>query len=331
MDAHLLQRFIRGDSSPSETEQVIRYFATPDGQQRLSRLLDAQLPLEHRPLDTAGRAAAEALFARIERARTAGQPTQTPIRPLGQRYRWLAAAVVSLLLLAVGGWWLVGRLTQPPRLTVTTAYGQTRTVRLPDGSVVTLNGNSAITYAERWAATEPREVWAQGESFFDVVHTPTNQSFTVRLPDGIRVDVLGTRFNVYSRKAQTKVALDTGKIRLSLGSKTSSPMVMKPGELFIADRNANTYALRRANAQALSSWRSDRLLLDGISLADIGRMLEDNYGVTVAFADPALARQTVSGAIPNQNIDTILRGLATLYDLKITRTANRLLIEPNKP
>ena len=38
MDPGLLQRFIRGDCSPAETQQVRQFFATPEGQRVLAGL-----------------------------------------------------------------------------------------------------------------------------------------------------------------------------------------------------------------------------------------------------------------------------------------------------
>lgn len=51
-----------------------------------------------------------------------------------------------------------------------TAYGEVASVQLPDGTLVTLNGNSQLKYSRLyWWFMEERKVALKGEAFFDVV------------------------------------------------------------------------------------------------------------------------------------------------------------------
>jgi len=84
------------------------------------------------------------------------------------RWNWVAAACVSLIALAGALWWY----DQQP-VTISTAFGETRTIRLPDGSHVTLNAHSTLSYPRHWDSGQARQVWLQGEAFFWVSHTAT--------------------------------------------------------------------------------------------------------------------------------------------------------------
>lgn len=101
---------------------------------------------------------------------------------------------------------------------------------LPDHSRVTLNANSRVTYYEETHPQPVREVFLEGEAFFSVVHQERASPvpFIVRTPD-LTVQVLGTEFNVNTRRGRTQVVLDDGQIELQLPSEQKA--AMKPGDL----------------------------------------------------------------------------------------------------
>ncbi len=339
IDPTLIDRYLHGNALPDEARTVLVYLASADGQRYLSQLLDGELPLETRLLDADETQRAGQLLARIHALKNAAaQPAETPVIPIGRRVWWQTggfrvAASVAFLALALGGWWLWQRPAAiAAQVSLKTSFGETRLLTLPDKSVVTLNGNSSVRYAAAWETGQPREVWITGEGFFDVIHTATNQRFVVHLPTGIDVEVLGTRFNVYGREASTKVILDTGKIRLNVNRKTGDPMVMQPGEMFEANAEAKTFFTRRVNARALSSWHDGKLTFDGTRLSEVAQILHDTYGLTVRFSDAGLANQTISGTVPNQDSETILKGLVTLFNLNVIHNnPQTITIEPNQP
>jgi transmembrane sensor len=330
MTIQLLEAYLNDDCPPDQRRQITDWLATVPGQAALATLLDERLDrLEAQPLTPAERAEAHRLFDRIQ---TLKQPASrpAPVRRLrlGQPATWLAVASVGVLLLLAGGWWQQQRAASDAvMLTVSTPYSQTRRLALPDGSVVTLNGHSSVRYPQPWPASGPRAVWVQGEAFFEVVHTKNNQPFTVHLPGNLNVEVLGTRFNVNTRTDHAEVTLDAGRIRLADAGGVARPVLMQPGEMVVADVEQHTFARRRVDPQVTASWRSDKLIFDNTSLADIARMLEQTYGVQIEISDPALRQQTVSGSIPNGSIDTILNGLSSLFDLTVTRRNAQITIQ----
>ncbi|WP_128547489.1 FecR family protein [Larkinella soli] len=330
MDAQLLQKYLKNECSPDEALVVLAYLSGTDGQQHLKQLLDVDLQsLEALPLDEAENRTARQLFNRMQIRKQATAGVVRPLRRPERRFTWLAAAAVTLLLLATGGWWAYRQLTPPETVTLRTDYGQTRRVVLPDRSVVTLNGNTSITYPEEWSPETPREVWVEGEAFFEVVHTLNHQRFTVHLPSNMNVEVLGTRFNVYTRKSRTRVVLNDGRIQMKVSDDPNNHLVMKPGEMFFADTQAKVFYKKAVNAQAQSSWRTEKLVFDGTTLQEIAQLLEDTYGLEVVIADRELLRQKFSGTIPGKNVETILNGLSRLFDMKITRQPDRIIIQQN--
>ena len=115
------------------------------------------------------------------------------------RLVWLkVAAALTLLLVAFA----VYLNRQTHNHTYRTAFGESRRVLLPDGSLVTLNANSSLRVADRWGRRTEREVWLEGEAFFSVSKLKKAGSavkFTVHTHD-LNVEVRGTEFNDNTRQ-----------------------------------------------------------------------------------------------------------------------------------
>ena len=78
-----------------------------------------------------------------------------------------AAAAVVLLCLSV---WTAYLYMQPATIQTVSTLAETRTVRLPDGTSVTLNHYSSLSYPERFKSDD-REVELSGEAYFEVRKT----------------------------------------------------------------------------------------------------------------------------------------------------------------
>ncbi len=243
-----------------------------------------------------------------------------------QSYRKMAAAVG--LLITLGG--LLWYYLNAPQ-TYATAFGETRTVVLPDRSRVTLNGNSRISFPKSWDPEKPREISLSGEAFFSVVHTASHQQFIVRTDDQLRVEVLGTEFNVANRTGRTRVVLNSGKVKLHFPPVDSAAaIVMKPGEM--VEFQENTHQVRKEAVEAgnFSAWTDHKIILDNTPVAEIALLLQDVYGLQVQIADSSLLQKKLWGSMPTENVDDFLTVLSKSFHLKITRKGQQVLIQ-NQP
>jgi len=204
-----------------------------------------------------------------------------------------------------------------------TAFGETKLVVLPDSSTVTLNSNSTLKFQGDWDSRSGREVWIEGEGFFSVVHKTNNQPFKVHTGDGLAVEVLGTTFDVYHRVEETKVVLNTGKIRLSV-SDDSKKIIMNPGDL--VEYKHKSYSKRTVNPSNYSAWIEKKLVLDHTSLRDMIQMLNNNYGVIVNVKSETLLNQTVSGSMPLGDSASMVEQIAFAFQLKVVKEDNKYLI-----
>ncbi|HEY0770838.1 MAG TPA: FecR domain-containing protein [Sphingobacteriaceae bacterium] len=242
------------------------------------------------------------------------------IRPLVYK---VAASITVVL--AVALWWFnsSNHFTE-----IKTAFGEHKTVTLPDNSQVILNGNSILKYSANWDATSSREVWLEGEGFFSVTHTANNQKFIVHGSGELDVEVLGTKFNMKTRNDASEVMLTEGKVRLAMGEeKNAKELFLKPGDLAtVRNKDLSTRSVKHHN---YTSWVDNKLVFDRTPLRELATLLHDTYGLTVTFESRSLEERELSGEISSATADDILYAIAETFNLKIEKEGDAVTISAN--
>jgi len=151
------------------------------------------------------------LFKRIEEKEAASPQVAVSSRLPGrilirrrQYLRFVSAAVVLLLLGSISWFWFDGKKS----VVIQTAYAQQKMVVLPDQSQVKLNANSTLSFYKNWKNDEVRKVWLTGEAYFEVEKTQRADNKFQVITDDLKVEVLGTVFNVNARSIATEVFLE---------------------------------------------------------------------------------------------------------------------------
>lgn len=253
--------------------------------------------------------------------------TETPVR----RINWIknisiAASVV--LVIGAGIWYAAsntGGNAETNSDTYQTGFAKTKKITLPDGSKVTLNANSELKLSAAWNEKGDRQVWLEGEAYFEVEKKlATHQKFIVHTKD-IDVEVLGTRFNVNTRHEKAIVSLEEGKIKLSLKGETKAILKekykegvieMQPGEVVKLDTAINL--LSEENISFRSGWVRNEFHFNNTSLKEIGTLIKDTYGYTVVVEDESLMKRTISGDLRANNIKELVEVLQVAFKLKMT-------------
>jgi ferric-dicitrate binding protein FerR (iron transport regulator) len=195
-----------------------------------------------------------------------------------------------------------------------TGRGQLSTVTLSDSSRVTLNHTSALTVTQ-YQPTEPRIVHLKGEAFFQV--HKNGSSFTVETASG-SVEVLGTEFNVRERNGRLEVAVVSGKVQVRVvNNGETSTTVLPAGTLvsFGPDRmNATPEPILFKD---YPGWLHGRLTFQKTPLADVCDELEARFDIEVRIAQPALAKENISGVLDSRNAESAVQTLAQLTSLRV--------------
>lgn len=206
-----------------------------------------------------------------------------------------------------------------------TGFGEIRTITLPDGSEVTLNGNTTVQYEENEAGIRTAKL--VGEAFFKVHKTPDHRKFILTMPEAGVIEVLGTEFNVNHRASGSQVMLRTGSIRLSVGHGKIKEVVMKPGDLVEVSRGVAHLTRKKVDPALHDAWKSRKLVFENTPLHEITRMLTDVYGLEIVIGNQELLNKKLSGTAPIQSVDIFLEALSGSFDLQIHRRKNKVFIQ----
>lgn len=271
---------------------------------------------------------ADALWQRIGSSIKTPPAENTRAKIFGLTFFMRAAAV----LLAVAGlcFWLITS-NASREYSYATAFGEVKTITLPDASQVTLNGNSSVTYSSNWNKKTVREVWIKGEGYFNVTHINKDSAdikpaerFIVHCGD-VNIEVLGTTFNVKARHGKTNIALITGKIRIDYAHPAAGnkPVIMSPGD-YVAYASKKLVETKKLLKPAqVSTWRASEISFTDATLKEIGETLQDSYGYEVAIKDTSLYGLKIEGDISVNSVADLLDVVSTTLNIKIEQSAEK--------
>jgi transmembrane sensor len=194
-----------------------------------------------------------------------------------------------------------------------TGVGERQQVTLADGSVVSLNTDSAIDV--RFDATQRLIQLVRGEIF---IVSGTDRSASQHRPlrvasaDGV-MEPLGTQFNVRQFDTGTQLAVLEGRVMAT--PQHADFQIVEAGQMVRFDRHGFG-PLQPAPAQ-LSGWTRGRLVADDLPLADFAREL-GRYRIGVLRCDPSVAALRISGGFQLDNSDAILAALPTTLPVRVS-------------
>ncbi len=235
----------------------------------------------------------------------------------------IAAACLSTI--GFGIWWIGSRTGHPELAEIRTGFGEIKNILLPDSSVVILNANSSMRIPQQWTESGGRQVWLEGEAYFQVQKKPsTVQKFVVHTRE-VDVEVLGTKFNVNTRRQHAIVSLEEGKVRLSMNGMVTSVLekkaglVLRPGQVVEVDADRQSKVNEDKDVTARSGWTRHEFHFDNTSLGEIGRLIEDTYGYDMVVEDSSMLGVKISGDLRVSDVQELVKvlELPSGYTLRI--------------
>ncbi|GGA87731.1 histidine kinase [Brucella endophytica] len=213
----------------------------------------------------------------------------------------LAACIVAILIPAI-----MMRATAD----YVTATGENRTIALSDGSTVQLGGGSAIKLGFTDGRREV-ELLA-GEAFFDVRHM-ADKPFIVEA-GGVKVEVLGTAFDVRLAAQTADVALARGSVKASFATGgRRSEETLSPGQMLVIDRETGGMKISTVAVEDIGAWRGGNLHVVDAAIGSVVERLRRYHSGWIVLSDPALADERVTGVYDLRDPDRALRALVAPY------------------
>jgi transmembrane sensor len=176
--------------------------------------------------------------------------------------------------------------------TVSTPRGGQFRVVLPDGSKVWLNAASSLSFPVVFTGHE-RNVELSGEAYFEVAPVKLKEG-NGKLPfrvsvNGMKVEVLGTRFNVtaYGNEEVVKTTLLEGAVNVVAiptphSTLTVHDAALKPGQQSQLDKNG-IKIINDPDVNAAVAWKDGRFHFKDADIGSIMRQMERWYDAEVVY------------------------------------------------
>ena len=238
-----------------------------------------------------------------------------------RRIGWAAAVIAGIGIATVIGY--LSKDHRSAERSYATPYGELRTLYLPDSSKLVLNAHSSVRYAGSWRPGQVREVWLDGEGYFDV-RPDKAATFLVHTKDLV-VEVLGTTFDIRNRRGKTEVVLETGRIRVRFAAGIHEDVMLAPGDRVIYDPAKTELAHTFTVPENYTSWKDKKLMEP--TVGEILDYLEDNYHKTFILEDPTLAGKKIGGVILLDNLNDALFALSTVLNVNIIQRKDTIILK----
>jgi transmembrane sensor len=284
-----------GSSTADERSEFMRWHAASEEHARAWRQLGS---LDQRVSAAAGPARQALLQSRAGMRRRIGKlgGGLAGMFLLGSLLAWVGAPSLS------PGYWLADQRT---------ATGELRTLRLEDGTLLSLNTHTAVDID--YEGEQRIIVLHQGEISVETGHQDP-RPLLIRTDDG-RLRPLGTRFLVRREAHGTRLeVLQASVAAMPLNS--GDEQVLHEGQQVLMD--ANGLGQVGQVAAGVDAWTRGMLVVDNVRLADLLAALGHYRSGHLGVADD-VADLRVTGSFPLTNTDLALESLVPALPVKIER------------
>ncbi len=249
-------------------------------------------------------------------------------------YKYAAIIVIAILLGSIG--YYIGFRDQKPAEIQQIVSAENQVLNeyvLPDGSVVTINGNSTLQFPDKFE-NNIREVNVIGEAFFDVKPDP-EKPFVINAGNA-QVKVLGTSFNVcaYPESETVEVVVKTGKVQVSCKNtgetEPNHVVFLIPGEKGTLYTSSNQLEKIVNNDPNFLAWKTHFLEFNQVPLSQVISNLEKVYHIKVTVDDPELNNLLLTAQFDKKPVDFILNVVRLTFNLELTGENEQFTLKSRK-
>jgi len=213
-------------------------------------------------------------------------------------------------------------------------YGKKLSVTLQDGTVVMLNSGSTLSYPASFSGKDKREVYLQGEAFFEVAKNPERPFFVKT--NTIYTQVYGTVFNVsaYAEDGVAEVVLVEGSVGVGEVDVNTSktPQMLKPSQKASKLLDVESgFVVEDVDVSSYVSWTKGILTFENEAMSNIIKKLERQYNIQIINQFEELGERRFTGMFDVEDIDRVLKTIQTHTRFSYQKEGKTITIkEPNK-
>jgi transmembrane sensor len=338
----LIVRSLAGEASTDDEAELRRWLEQdPARVHELARIRalwhETAAPRDH--WDTT--ALQRRILERLETATTAAAAGPRPRAfELGQTARAtsLRWGFAAMLLVLAGGGLFVWRVRErqsrdrasaaAPLTELATQRGQRAQLRLSDGTRVLLGVDSRLRFTAGLADATAREVYLEGEAYFEVAHDSL-RPFRVHAGQVV-TQVLGTRFAVraFPEDRSVRVVVAEGRVAVADSGKDDR-VVLNQADLAIAGSGQALKVRHSVDVSSELAWVDGRLVFVDVPVGEVGRRLSRWYDVDVRVGDSALAALPYTMSLRgDEPVDRVLSIMAAAVNSEVERRGTAYVLVP---
>lgn len=255
-------------------------------------------------------------------------PSVIPFRPLraerpaGRRIArrlilGLAGTAIAASLLAIVAPGLTIRL----RADFRTGVAERRDITLDDGTLVSLNAESAIAVA--YSGTARQVTLLSGDAFFHVAPGGSERPFSVRV-EGMTIVDIGTAFAVDVGAKAVTVAVESGAVQVTESGRLDARL--DPGGRLRVERGTGLVQQDKVPPRQIAAWRNGQLLVDNAPIAQVVEELRSYFPGYIIVRDGEFAANRVSGVFSLGDPASALRAALKPHGGAVTQMTPYLLM-----
>ena len=216
---------------------------------------------------------------------------------------------------------------------LTVPYGKNLQLILSDGTLVYLNAGTTLKYPVKFLEGEKRQVYLQGEAYFEVTKDKAHP-FIVSAGD-VNVRVLGTKFNVnsYSNNDAINTILVEGSVEL-FGEKENlnknNSILLSPNQIAAWDKLTKSVNVSKIETKEYVSWIKGTLEFKTRTFSEILKILERHYNISIINNYEYLNNQQFFAKFDTENIEEVLTSFSNSEPFYFERKGNVIIISKPK-
>lgn len=318
MNDDLLVKYLVGEATPAECIQVEEWINAAEENrvhyEQLKKIWDGSLPVaDTREVN------ADAAFDRLQnRIKNSGDIKEAEIKPIKTKTNWLAVAASFIVICAIS-YFGVSYLGKPAIVNLQ-SNNRVLTDTLPDGSIITLNTLSKLSYLKNFKGNA-RAVNLDGEAFFKVTPDKT-KPFIIKVND-VTVKVVGTSFNIKSRNGKTQVIVETGIVNVS---KANNSLNLNPGEKTDVLNNSDHFTKSKVNNKLYSYYINKMLICDQTPLSELVVALNEIYGAHIVIARPSLKKVPITTVFKAKSLEQVLDVIGMTLNITVEQRGSQIIL-----
>lgn len=309
----LITRSLAGESSAEDEQRLKAWIALSKENDRYYQKLSRAMALADRHYQTQSLVPEVNIDAEWNQfLGTIGKKEKNNVRTLAPGGWWLRIAAAVFLIVTSGV--IYNYFSKADDWIIVETAAITKDITLPDGSQITLNQNSSLSYQKSFNKTD-RKVKLQGEAFFEVAHNPS-KPFSISI-NSATVEVLGTSFNVRSDNSTeiVEVVVASGAVKLS-GPDKAGQVQLRAGDVGVYSRSQNILTNRVNTDENFIAWKTRKLTFKETNLRLVVETLEKAYNVQIVISTTVPDTCLVTVSFDQQDLNAVLNVLKTTLNLE---------------